>query len=105
MPAGVEVIWRVRRRGERLEPVVRDLLDADWLAGAAPLPPSAADPEADIWDVPEPGPDSGGYAWLAGEAAAVVALRRHLVADRGLDRGSVAFMGYWRRRPAGALAA
>ncbi|MCI0382875.1 siderophore-interacting protein [Streptomyces sp. CNQ085] len=38
----------------------------------------------------------GAYAWLAGEAAAVRALRRHLVSERGLDRGRVAFSGYWR---------
>jgi iron complex transport system ATP-binding protein len=37
------------------------------------------------------------YAWLAGEAGAIKSLRRHLVVDRGLDRRSVAFMGYWRR--------
>lgn len=36
------------------------------------------------------------YAWLAGEAGAIKALRRHLVGDLGLDRRSVAFMGYWR---------
>ena len=36
------------------------------------------------------------YAWLAGEASAVRAMRRHLVGERGLDRRTVAFMGYWR---------
>ncbi|WP_406317271.1 siderophore-interacting protein [Streptosporangium sp. NBC_01639] len=36
------------------------------------------------------------YAWLAGEAAVIRTLRRHLVAERGLNRRSVAFMGYWR---------
>lgn len=38
-----------------------------------------------------------GYAWLAGESETVRALRRHLVAERCLDRRSVTFMGYWRR--------
>ncbi|WP_405012644.1 siderophore-interacting protein [Kitasatospora sp. NBC_01539] len=37
------------------------------------------------------------YAWLAGEAGAVRALRRHLVGERGTDRRSVCFSGYWRR--------
>ena len=32
----------------------------------------------------------------AGEAAAVRAMRRHLVGERGIDRRAVAFMGYWR---------
>ncbi|MFF3753165.1 siderophore-interacting protein [Streptomyces sp. NPDC002018] len=35
-------------------------------------------------------------AWLAGEAGVVRALRRHLVGERGLDRRSVLFTGYWR---------
>lgn len=37
------------------------------------------------------------YAWVAGESAAVRALRRHLVHDRGFDRRRVTFTGYWRR--------
>ncbi|MBB1245506.1 siderophore-interacting protein [Streptomyces durbertensis] len=36
------------------------------------------------------------YAWLAGEAGGVRALRRHLVHERGLDRRRVTFSGYWR---------
>ncbi|MEU8117162.1 siderophore-interacting protein [Spirillospora sp. NPDC049024] len=39
----------------------------------------------------------GAYAWIAGESAVVKALRRHLVAERGLDRRGVVFTGYWRR--------
>ncbi len=38
----------------------------------------------------------GVYAWIAGEAGVVTAMRRHLVQGAGLDRTSVAFMGYWR---------
>jgi NADPH-dependent ferric siderophore reductase len=50
-----------------------------------------------LWDSP-PEPTTGDfYAWIAGEAATVKALRRHLVSDFGLDRAHVAFMGYWRR--------
>ncbi|MCO5967616.1 siderophore-interacting protein [Actinoallomurus soli] len=37
------------------------------------------------------------YAWIAGEAGGVRALRRHLVGERGLDRRAVTFTGYWRR--------
>ncbi|MGI5351481.1 siderophore-interacting protein [Streptomyces sp. CA-250714] len=36
------------------------------------------------------------YAWLAGEAGSVKAVRRHLVAERGFDRRAVKFTGYWR---------
>lgn len=38
----------------------------------------------------------GLYAWVAGESGVVTTLRRHLVRDLGVDRGQVAFMGYWR---------
>ncbi|MGC5019251.1 siderophore-interacting protein [Micromonospora sp. DT47] len=37
------------------------------------------------------------YAWIAGESATVRAVRRHLIAERGLDRRRVTFAGYWRR--------
>ncbi|MFJ4963477.1 siderophore-interacting protein [Streptomyces sp. NPDC088729] len=36
-------------------------------------------------------------AWVAGEASAVRALRRHLVQERGLPKTAVEFSGYWRR--------
>ncbi|MFF2008003.1 siderophore-interacting protein [Streptomyces sp. NPDC058195] len=42
-------------------------------------------------------PEGAGAAWLAGEAGAVRALRRHLVEERGMDREAVEFTGYWRR--------
>ncbi|MET9293196.1 siderophore-interacting protein [Streptomyces sp. NPDC003077] len=36
------------------------------------------------------------FAWLAGEAGTVRTLRRHLLQERGLDKRSVDFTGYWR---------
>lgn len=42
-------------------------------------------------------PDGTPYAWIAGEAGTVKALRRHLVRERGFDRRRVKFTGYWRR--------
>jgi NADPH-dependent ferric siderophore reductase len=54
-----------------------------------------------LWEVPgEDGiarSDGPFYAWLAGEAGAIKAIRRILVGELGVDRRSVAFMGYWRR--------
>ncbi|MDI3404329.1 siderophore-interacting protein [Streptomyces cavernicola] len=41
-------------------------------------------------------PESRPYAWIAGEAGTVKALRRHLVREREFDRRSVSFTGYWR---------
>ena len=55
-----------------------------------------------LWEVPRTAKGGAAlkraplYAWLAGEASAIKALRRHLVGDVGVDRRAVAFMGYWR---------
>ncbi|MDM4763036.1 siderophore-interacting protein [Galbitalea sp. SE-J8] len=71
---------------------------------------AAADEEItdeEIWETPtHPAADGqlpaaspgipGLYAWIAGESGVVTAIRRHLVRDLGVDRGQVAFMGYWR---------
>lgn len=72
----------------------REVLDR----AAAPRVQELADVDVDVdllWDSPE---DSEGefYAWMAGEAAMVKGLRRHLVQGCGVDRKRVAFMGYWR---------
>ncbi len=42
-------------------------------------------------------PEGTPYAWIAGEAGTVKAVRRHLVRERGIDRRAVKFTGYWRR--------
>ncbi|MEC4017689.1 siderophore-interacting protein [Streptomyces sp. H27-D2] len=41
-------------------------------------------------------PAGSAFAWLAGEAGTVRALRRHLVDERGLDKRAVEFAGHWR---------
>jgi NADPH-dependent ferric siderophore reductase len=37
------------------------------------------------------------YVWIAGESSHIKALRRHFVGERGIDRHSVTFVGYWRQ--------
>ncbi|GAA3901899.1 siderophore-interacting protein [Microbacterium invictum] len=55
-----------------------------------------------LWEVPRTAKGGAAlksaplYSWLAGEAGAIKALRRHLVSGLGVDRRAVAFMGYWR---------
>lgn len=55
-----------------------------------------------LWEVPRTAKGGAAlksaalYAWLAGEAASIKELRRHLVGELGVDRRAVAFMGYWR---------
>ncbi|MEU1665996.1 siderophore-interacting protein [Streptomyces sparsogenes] len=41
-------------------------------------------------------PEGTPYAWIAGEAGTVRALRRHLVRERAFDRKAITFTGYWR---------
>jgi len=97
-PPGVRVSWLPRdgaAHGSQLIPAVQAAL-ADRPATPAPLDDVDVDQEL-LWEVPSGGAGSGDlYAWLAGEAGVIRTLRRHLVADRGLDRRAVAFMGYWR---------
>ena len=103
--------------GERLLPAVRawvadrpDLVGSTLAASAQRVidtaavdaaTGAAADPDAILWDVPEAPTGAGLYAWMAGEAGAITSIRRYLVRDVGLDRGQVAFMGYWKRGRAG----
>jgi len=49
-----------------------------------------------LWDRAETA-RHGFYAWVAGEAGSVLAIRQHLVKERGLDRRALNLMGYWRR--------
>jgi NADPH-dependent ferric siderophore reductase len=109
-PAGVEVTWLPRStgagaapRGALLTAAVVDAV-AELADNLAPSPAAVLeDVDVDsgiLWEVPAETTaatgSSGVYAWLAGEAAVVKALRRHLVQTAGIDRRSVAFMGYWR---------
>jgi len=111
--------------GSRLEDAVhevvrtREATGEDWGHGAA-TSGTAQDAELEeididttiLWEVPHrltaaahaSGPAAEGeaddarrfYAWIAGEAGVVKALRRYLVREVGVDRRQVAFMGYWR---------
>lgn len=69
------------------------------LEGSLSGPREVEDVDVDtelLWDSP-PDPAGGDfYAWVAGEAGMVRDLRRLLRGEVGLDRGSAAFLGYWR---------
>jgi NADPH-dependent ferric siderophore reductase len=117
VPDGVEITWLPRWAADAAVPTlhghlltaaviaaVKDLTTPTVPAPAAPL--DDVDVDTDIlWEVPEDDTlrrrSSGPYAWLAGEAGMVKGLRRHLVQEAGLDRTSVAFMGYWRQGKSG----
>ncbi|HWH27245.1 MAG TPA: siderophore-interacting protein [Pseudolysinimonas sp.] len=108
------VTWLTRGNaavGTTLEPAVRAWVSEhpDVIAPALAVAPVSAETRAAldavnvdselIWDAPagdDRGESAGFYAWIAGESAAIKSLRRFLVSETGIDRHSVAFMGYWR---------
>lgn len=103
-PAGVTITWLARgaeESGHALVPAVERWLGEhpDVVARAAAerrqrLAHVDVDREV-LWELAEEA-DTGFYAWIAGESAAVKTLRRLLVRGHGVDRRRVAFMGYWR---------
>ncbi|SFF88930.1 NADPH-dependent ferric siderophore reductase, contains FAD-binding and SIP domains [Actinacidiphila alni] len=97
LPAGMPVkVWiEVAHPEDRIPLHTAADADITWLVREHPGADRtaallAAVREAD--DLPAGTP----YAWIAGEAASVRALRRHLVHDRGFDRKAIRFTGYWR---------
>lgn len=102
---GFRYVVSGRTAGARHEHLVKAVSDA-----AAALVPEGRGGEVEeididggiLWEVPRTAKGGAAlkkapmYAWLAGEAGAIKTLRRHLVAERGVDRRAVAFMGYWR---------
>ncbi|MBD5787260.1 siderophore-interacting protein [Cellulosimicrobium terreum] len=114
-PPGVQVTFLARDEvshgadlGTLLVPAVKAaaerILGAGVLGADPPAQCRTADDLEDVdvdasilWEVPGlPEEETVLYAWLAGEAGAIKTLRRHLVAELGVDRRAVAFMGYWR---------
>jgi len=110
-PAGVTVHWLPRGTGGSGSALLPAVLA--HLGAAAADEVRDVDGDELLWETPgysglgealRPD-DSGGpdrtrddrYVWIAGESGVVTTLRRHLVADLGLPRRHVAFMGYWRR--------
>lgn len=107
-PGRAEVRWTVRGEaivGEALQALVRAALPTG--ADSAQRPAGRANPPSDeqagpdddqlLWDIAEPGTDTGStYVWLAGEAGALKPIRRYLRRDLGLPRSATSIMGYWK---------
>ncbi|MET7934474.1 siderophore-interacting protein [Streptomyces sp. NPDC005322] len=98
LPAGTRAkVWIEVQHAEDLQELRTEAnADITWLIrdGAAPDAPRSALvlDELRAAELPHGTP----YAWIAGEAGTVRALRRHLVRERGFDRKAVTFTGYWR---------
>lgn len=58
--------------------------------------------EAAVAAIRTAAPDAYTYVWAAGEATALIPVRRFLRGDLGIDRADMKVDGYWRRGIAGA---
>jgi NADPH-dependent ferric siderophore reductase len=107
-PAGVRLTWLPRDEagldphepaGSLLQAAVVEALARTWprLIGAAHTGEDVPETDEDQpWDVPQAVVGEELYAWMAGESGAITRLRRYLVRDLGIDRTTIAFMGYWK---------
>lgn len=100
-PKGIQVTWLARNgaeHGEKLTCTVQQLATSFFglTDGSVDADDLDEDENALLWDVPDPEGVAQRYAWLAGEAGVITGLRRHFVKDLGVDRKTIAFMGYWR---------
>ncbi|MEF2117174.1 siderophore-interacting protein [Pseudomonas aeruginosa] len=85
------------RNGERMIEAARQarLPEREVAGGAAQELEDIDIDEEILWELTSP--ESGSfYAWVAGESAAVMAIRRYLVQERGIDKRHLTLMGYWR---------
>ncbi|WP_079760578.1 siderophore-interacting protein [Pseudomonas aeruginosa] len=85
------------RNGERMIEAARQarLPEREVAGGAAQELEDIDIDEEILWELASP--ESGSFhAWVAGESAAVMAIRRYLVQERGIDKRHLTLMGYWR---------
>lgn len=100
IPAAIPltVIVEVADPSARVALPDRSDVEVTWLDLPAGSPPGAAMVEAvngtDIAD--------DVHIWVAGEAAAVQALRRHLLQERSIPRSRAVIRGYWKHGRDGA---
>ncbi len=98
-PPTAELMWLPRGQaayGQALVEAVQARLAASSAVAGEALDEIDVDAQI-LWEQSDAGVAGPFYAWVAGEAGAVMAIRRHLVRDCGLDRRALTFMGYWRQ--------
>jgi NADPH-dependent ferric siderophore reductase len=99
---GLVMNWLIRH--EHGDPRPGDLLVA--AVDHAKLPAASAEPvvaelesidiDANVpWELAK-ATEGAFYAWIAGESEAIMSIRRRLIKERGIDRGLLNLMGYWR---------
>lgn len=99
-PATAELVWLPRGRASYGQPLLQ-AVQARLAAAPGGVAGEALE-EIDVdtqilWEQADSRVAGPLYAWVAGEAGAVMAIRRHLLRACGLDRRAITFMGYWRQ--------
>ncbi|MBS0224104.1 MAG: siderophore-interacting protein [Proteobacteria bacterium] len=97
LPAGAHAlaVIEVADAGEEQCFESRAGIDALWLHRNGSPPGAASRLVKAVADIALP--RGSGYAWVAAEADAAKALRRHLVEERGLAKTRVRAAAYWKR--------
>jgi NADPH-dependent ferric siderophore reductase len=88
----VRVLIEVAHPDARIDLAGGRINAVEWLD----LAPGAAPGDALVAAVEQVALDENIRVWVAGEAAAVQRIRRHLFHDRGLPRAQVSVRGYWK---------
>lgn len=84
------------QHGEPLIHAARELAELPPpSAGRRPVKNAGRDEQERPWETAAPA-DNQFYAWVAGESATVMKIRRHLINERGQERRNLTLMGYWR---------
>lgn len=84
------------RHGETLIHAARELAELPPAnSQRRPIKVSERNDEQRLWETAQPA-DNDFYAWVAGESATVMNIRRHLINERGQERRNLTLMGYWR---------
>jgi NADPH-dependent ferric siderophore reductase len=90
--AAVAVLIEVTRPDARVEVPAHPRAEVQWLDRPAEAPPGTAIEAAIRGAAIEP----VAKVWVAGEAAAMHRIRKHLFEQRGLTRSSCVVRGYWK---------
>ncbi|GAA1076981.1 siderophore-interacting protein [Nocardiopsis composta] len=95
LPEGTraQVFAEVRDAAEE-QPIARPGVDVAWIHRGS-VPPGRGTGLVDAVRGARL-PSGAGFAWVAGEASMVRAVRRCLVDEHALPKSAVAFTGYWR---------
>lgn len=92
-PAARVLAWvEVAGAADELDPAAPDGAELTWLHRDGTAPGARLTAALQTLELPA----GNGEVWVGCEATAMRAIRRHLLTDRGLERGAIHTRGYWK---------